>query len=160
MTSTFNHEPNQQRDITYPIPPHIEASDDNSSVFNLSIPTQLPTRLPNKVDEFLKWFQIQSTQQDGGSLSSFEQTISSKNAQHQKLKDKEIKIPHHNVHHREPHKHRRDGSPTSSNQSIQDNIEQYKPHPKLIHLRLNNQINYNEDSSSNTTIPNIKQDNK
>ena len=72
MTSSFKHEPNQQRDIKPPIPSHIEASDDNSSVSNLSIPTELPTRISNKVDKFLKIFQTQSTQQDGGSLSSLE----------------------------------------------------------------------------------------
>ena len=68
MNSSFNHEPNQQRDIKHPILSHIEASDDNSSVSNLSIPTPLPTRIPNKIDEFFKRFQIQSTQQDCESL--------------------------------------------------------------------------------------------
>ena len=52
MNSSFNHDPNQQRDIEPLIPSHIEASDDNSSVSNLSLPTQLLTRIPNKVDEF------------------------------------------------------------------------------------------------------------
>ena len=65
MNSSFNHEPNQQRDIKLPIPSHIETSDDNSSVSNLYIPTQLPTRIPDKADAFLKIFQTQSTQQDG-----------------------------------------------------------------------------------------------
>ena len=48
MNSSFNLDPN----IEPPIPSHIEASDDNSSVSNLSLPTQLPIRTPNKVDEF------------------------------------------------------------------------------------------------------------
>ena len=50
MNSSFNLDPN----IEPPIPSHIEASDDNSSVSNLSLPTQLPIRTPNKVDELKK----------------------------------------------------------------------------------------------------------
>ena len=57
MTSRFNHASNQQRDIKPPIPSHIETSDNHSRISNLSIPTQLPIRIPNNVDEFLKILQ-------------------------------------------------------------------------------------------------------
>ena len=85
MNSSFDLDPN----IEPPIPSHIDESDDNSSVPNLSIPTQLPIKPPNKVDDFLKQFRIQSTQQDGESLSSPEQGISFKNTKHKTLQDKD-----------------------------------------------------------------------
>ena len=97
MNSSFNHAHNQQRDIKPPILSYIEANDDNSSVSNLSIPTQLPTRIPNKFDELFKRFQIQSTQQDCESFSSLEQTTSFKYTQHKTLKDKESNTPNHNA---------------------------------------------------------------
>ena len=107
-----------------------------------------------------KQSRIQSTQQDGESLSSPEQNTSFKKTQHKNLKDKETNTLNHNVQYLEAHNDRRDGSPTSSNQFTQDNIDQSQPHPQLIHLWRTNKIHYNEDSSSNLTITNIKQHNQ
>ena len=150
MSYSINHEPIQQRERKPPFPSHIKGSDNNSSVSNLSTPTLLPIRIPNKVDEFFKKYQSQSTQQDSKSLSSFDQNSSSKDTQHQ-------------INHIQSHKskdNRRNRFPTLSNQCTHDNREQSKPHFQLILLRRTNQINYNEEASSNTTPLNIKQNKK
>ena len=90
---------------------------------------------------FKKKSRIQSTQQDGESLSFPEQNASFKNTQHKTLKDKVPNTPNHNAQHRETHNDRRYGSSTSSNQFTQDNIDQSQPYPQLIHLRHTNHIN-------------------
>ena len=71
------------KETTSSIPTYIELQEESSCIFKLSNPTT-PNVIPHKVDEFLKNFRA-TPQQESGSISSLDQSISSNETQHQRL---------------------------------------------------------------------------
>ena len=79
---------------------YIELQEESSCISKLSNPTT-PNIIPNKVDKFLKNFRA-IPEQESGSISSLDQSISYNETQHQRLQQcktttTEIKTPNHRI---------------------------------------------------------------